>query len=166
MSTNAPFQDLTASAITAPDRRPVVVLAGGDNETRQSLRTALESWGLDIIEAGSCSQAPEVAGQCRPDLVLLDASIPFTECLEAAATLRNQSPTADIPVLVISDFRQAPFREAALAQGVADYLTKPCSPGMLHDTVLRLTDRRPARLQNAPQRIRHIRPRIRPNSVL
>lgn len=166
MSPNAPHQGLTGSAIPIPDRRPMVVLAGGDEETRRSLRTTLETWNLDVTEAGSCSQAPVVASECLPDLVMLDASIPFTESLEAAAKLKNQSPTAGTPVLMISDFAQAPFRDAALAQGVAEYVTRPCSPDELYETVLRLTERRTSRIPAMPRRIGQNRPRIRPNSIV
>lgn len=144
-------------------RRPLVVIASSDDAARDSLRLMLESWDLDVAEAASCSDAPEVAGRCHPDLVLLNAAIPFTESLEAAAALRNQPPTSDVPVLVVSEFVQEPFRKAALAQGVADYLTKPCSLDQLRVTVLRL-----ARYQHVPNASTrsHNRPRIRPNSVL
>lgn len=164
MSTDATFQGSNGTHPHAAERRPLVVLAGSNEDSRRMMCTVLEDWGIDVSVAGPCSEAPEVAGDLRPDLVMLDAAIPFTESLEAAATLKNQSPTAGIPVLMISDFAQSPFRDAALAQGVADYVAKPCSLDALHQIVLDLLQR--PRSPRPPQRSYHNRPRIRPNSVL
>lgn len=164
MSPDARSQGSIGSDSLDSERRPLVVVAGSSEEARQMLRTMLEAWDLEVTVAGSCSEAPEVAGHLCPDLVMLDAAIPFTESLEAAATLKNQPPTANIPVLMISDFAQPPFRDAALAQGVADYLTKPCSLDELHETVLNLLQR--PRSLRPPRRSYQNRPRIRPNSVL
>ena len=164
MSPHGPERDSAGTSTRAHVRRPLVVLAARDEETRQAMRTILETWNLDVAEAASCSKASEVAGYVPPDLVLLDAEIPFTESLEAAAALRNQKPTADIPVLMISEFTQPPFREAARAQGIADYITKPCSLEQLHDTVLSLIQHHTG--PKPPPRNYHNRPRIRPNSVV
>jgi two-component system alkaline phosphatase synthesis response regulator PhoP len=164
MSPNATSQGLIGSDPHTPERRPLIVVAGRSEDARQMMRAMLESWDLDVTVAGSCSEAPEVAGQLHPDLVMLDAAIPFTESLEAAAMLRNQPPTANIPVLMISDFTQSPFRDAAMAQGVADYVTKPCSLDELHETVLNLLQR--PQSPRPVHRAYRNRPRIMPNSVL
>ena len=157
-------QGLNGPGAHGPDRRPLLVLAGKDEETRRAIRRILETWDVDVTEVGSCSEAPKVAGKVHPDLVLLDAAIPFTESLEAAAALKNQPPTSGIPVLIISEFAQPPFRDAGLAQGIAEYLTKPCSLEQLHETILRLARKAPGK---HPQRPGYLnRPRIRPNSVL
>ena len=164
MSPHKPEQDSTGSITDVPARRPLVVLASKDEQERHAMRTILETWDLDITESNSCSEAPEVAGNVHPDLVLLDVAIPFTEGLEAAAALKNRPPTSGIPVLIISEFAQPPFRDAALAQGVAEYMTKPCSLEQLHETILRLARKAPGK---HPQRPGYLnRPRIRPNSVL
>ena len=164
MAPHGSKQDSAGKSAHTHARRPLVVLAGKDIGERQAMRVILETWDLDVTEAGSCSEAPEVAGSVLPDLVLLDAEIPFTESLEAAATLRNQQPTADTPVLMLSEFTQSPFREAALAQGVADYITKPFGLEHLHNIVLNLI--RPPCGPYRPLRKYHNRPRVRPNSVL
>ena len=164
MSPHGPERDSAGTSTRANVRRPLVVLAARDEETRQAMRTILETWNLDVAEAASCSKASEVAGDVHPDLVLLDAEIPFTESLEAAAALRNQKPTADIPVLMISEFTQPPFREAARAPGYRRLHHKTLQPRAAPRYRLEPYPTSYGPEATAPQL--YNRPRIRPNSVV
>ena len=145
---------------------PLVLLAGSRAETRRMMRLVLESWGLDAAETGSCWEAPEAAAKCRPVLVLIDATEPFSESLAAAAALKGQLSTVDIPILMISGFTRPSFRQAAVAVGVSDYLTKPCDLQKLHKSVFGLTNLRPTGHRLPRESNRNHRPRIRSNSVI
>ena len=138
MSPLSPKPEVAGSFSPDGEARPLALIAGRHDDTRQMMRHLLETWGFRVAEAGSCGEAPAVAEQNVPSLVLLDTSIPFTETLNAAASIRNGSKTREIPIILISGFGQEAFRYAALAQGVNRYFVKPIDLDVLRDHVQRL----------------------------
>ncbi len=82
--------------------------------------------GLAGLAAASGDPSGGVAG--RPDLVLLDWTMPKMSGLDVCAALRANPVTAGIPVILLT----AKAQEAELAQGLAagadDYIVKPFSP--------------------------------------
>jgi CheY-like chemotaxis protein len=61
----------------------------------------------------------------RPDLIVMDIQLPGMDGLEITKKLREQSDTADIPVVAVTSYAMKGDREKALAAGCAGYVTKP-----------------------------------------
>ncbi|MBL8340004.1 MAG: PAS domain S-box protein [Rubrivivax sp.] len=72
-----------------------------------------------------------------PDLVLLDIQMPEMDGFEVLARLRAHAATAQVPVLAVSASAMQADRDAALAAGFAEYLTKPVDLAVLSDAVRR-----------------------------
>ena len=67
----------------------------------------------------------------KPDLILLDVMMPDMDGYEVLTRLRADPATSDIPVLFVTALDGDNNEEFGLAQGAADYITKPIRPGVL-----------------------------------
>lgn len=79
-----------------------------------------------VDEAASGEEACQRAGTLRPDVVVLDISMPGVGGLETISRLARVAPESR--VLMLSVHESAPFPALALARGASGYLTKRCAP--------------------------------------
>lgn len=106
------------------------ILIVEDNYDNRAIYTvALEIAGFEVIEAYNGEAGVELARERRPDLIIMDLSMPVLDGWGAMEKLRSDPRTSHIPVLALSahvvlngDYRRS--REA----GFAAYLTKPVEP--------------------------------------
>ena len=85
-------------------------------------------------EAANGQEAVEKTLQLKPDLVLLDVSMPIMNGLQAAKVIRQVSPTTKIVILSMHDSAQI-VKESKLA-GAHAYLTKACAPDELRTVIV------------------------------
>lgn len=92
--------------------------------------------GFQVVgEAGDGEQAIEMAGRLRPDLVLLDMSMPRMDGLEALPHILAASPKSR--VVVFSGFSHEKLAATALSLGAASYLEKGATPEDIVGTLRR-----------------------------
>lgn len=121
---------------------PRLILAADDNaQIRMLVRAALRSLGHDLIEAVDGEEALELAIARRPDLVLLDVTMPKLDGWEVLHFMRLRPETADVPVMMLTTAAQKTDLDHAAGLGCDDYLTKPFSPGDLRQHVERILGR-------------------------
>ena len=97
-----------------------------DNEDNvYMLVRRLRRHGFEVIVAGDGAQGIEAARRERPDLVLMDLSLPVLDGWEATRRLKEAVETRAIPVIALSAHAMAGERERALQAGCDDYDTKP-----------------------------------------
>jgi signal transduction histidine kinase len=111
-----------------------VVVIDDTEDLRDLLRIALERGGMQIVgEAGDGAAGIEVVRAARPDVVLLDLSMPIMDGLEALPHLRALAPQATI--IVLSGFGASQMAERAIENGADGYLQKGMSLGQILDRV-------------------------------
>jgi DNA-binding NarL/FixJ family response regulator len=95
---------------------------------RAGLRTIIEaSTDLEVVgEAGDGAQAVTVVGETRPDVVLMDLSMPGVDGIEAIRRLRAAGH--ETPVVVLTSFAEAERVRSALEAGAVGYLLKDSEP--------------------------------------
>jgi response regulator NasT len=100
-----------------------VLLAEDEALIRLDLREMLEEEGFAVVgEAGDGASAVRLAGELRPDLVILDVKMPVLDGISAA----EQIVTAGIaPVVVLTAFSQRDLVARAREAGAMAYLVKP-----------------------------------------
>jgi two-component system NarL family response regulator len=104
-----------------------VVIADDHVLFRRGLRRLLEQHGMEVVgEASNGRQAVQLARELRPDVVVMDISMPLMDGVEAARAIRADDPAARILMLTIST-DEAPVLDALLA-GAAGYQLKDASP--------------------------------------
>jgi two-component system cell cycle response regulator DivK len=97
-----------------------------DNEDNvYMLSRRLRRLGFDVEVAGDGKRGVEAARAVRPDLILMDLSLPIVDGWEAARRLKADSATRGIPVIALSAHAMSGDREKALAAGCDDYDSKP-----------------------------------------
>jgi DNA-binding NarL/FixJ family response regulator len=82
-------------------------------------------------EAENGQRAIEEAERLKPDLIVLDLSMPIMNGLEAARILRGMMP--NIPILMYTSFASSNLAEEALAAGVSRVSTKSSPPALIKD---------------------------------
>lgn len=115
-----------------------VLIADDADETRLLLRTLLApSRAFEVVaEAATGRAAVDMAIEHRPDLALLDLSMPELDGLEALPLIREAVPGCT--VVVLSGFEADRMADKAMAAGAAAYLTKGISPTEIVGSLLRI----------------------------
>jgi DNA-binding NarL/FixJ family response regulator len=102
-----------------------VLLADDHQMLRQALRRSLEDAGLTVVgEAGDGDHAVALVHALRPDVVVMDVSMPVLDGIEA--TRRIASAGLDSRVLVLTMHDEDALRAKALRAGASGFLTKDC----------------------------------------
>ena len=109
------------------------ILIVEDNEmNRDMLSRRLQRRGYQVFVATDGAAGVEAATRHRPDLVLMDMSLPVVDGWEATRRIRADVATAGIPIIALTAHAMAGDREKAIAAGCDDYDTKPIDlPGLL-----------------------------------
>ncbi len=97
-----------------------------DNEDNvYVMKSRLTRAGYTVLVAPDAEQGVTMAAAERPDLILMDLSLPGLDGWEATRRLKAAAETRGIPVIALSAHAMAGDREKALAAGCDDYDTKP-----------------------------------------
>lgn len=106
---------------------PIRVLLADDHTLlRESLRRSLESARVTVVgEAADGDQAVQLAQELRPQVVLMDVSMPGTDGVEATRAIRSQVPEVDVVMLTMHADHSV--IDAAFRAGAAGYLVKDCT---------------------------------------
>lgn len=102
------------------------LLVVDDNEmNRDMLSRRLARKGFDVSLAVDGAEGVAKARAEKPDLILLDMSLPVLDGWEAARQLKGADDTRAIPIIALTAHAMAGDREKALEAGCDDYDTKP-----------------------------------------
>ncbi len=89
------------------------------------LKSRLTRKGFTVLVATDGAQGVAMAISERPDLILMDLSLPVLDGWEATRRIKAAGETRHIPVIALSAHAMAGDREKALAAGCDDFDTKP-----------------------------------------
>ena len=109
----------------------LVVLADDDATTIVLISTILKHFNFACEVAHDGSQAFEIARAKKPDLVLLDVSMPKMNGFEALTALRGDSATRNIPIVLVSGHHDEADVVKGFTLGADDYISKPFNSGEL-----------------------------------
>jgi two-component system cell cycle response regulator DivK len=102
---------------------------------RRMYEAYFESKGVGIITAADGMSALMAVGNERPDIIVLDLSMPAMSGWDVIRHLKQEPWTRTIPIIALSGLDE---RESALEAGANSYVAKPCLPVDLHNEILRL----------------------------
>ncbi len=105
---------------------------------RMRCKKLLSQSGFDVIEAATGAQAVEVYKEDRPDVVLLDITMPDMDGLTALKELKKLDP--NVKVAMVSAMGQQSVVMEALKSGARDFLVKPFDPDRVLATVRKMLE--------------------------
>lgn len=123
---------------------PRLLLVEDNEMNRDMISRRLMRRGFEVCFAEDGEQGIAQARQEKPDLILMDMSLPVMDGWEATRRLKSQPETQQIPVVGLSAHAMQGDREKALASGCDDYDTKPVD-------IARLTEKIGALLEGGRQ---------------
>ena len=121
------------------DSRPTVLVVEDFEDNRFMMRRLLEMSGYRVVEAINGQQAVEAARRERPDIILMDLSLPMLDGLAATRRIREYDGLSKVPIVAVSAHDSADFHAEALAAGCNEYVTKPIDFDQLVQLLNRLT---------------------------
>jgi CheY-like chemotaxis protein len=103
-----------------------ILIVENDQDSRDLLRILLEGRGHEVAEAVTGEQGFAEAMRFRPDLVLMDISLPGAiDGLEATRRLRSDGAFDCVPILALTAHALRGDRERMLLAGCDEHVTKP-----------------------------------------
>jgi two-component system, cell cycle response regulator DivK len=115
------------------------VLLVEDNEmNRDMLSRRLTRRGFEVIFAVDGQQGVDLARAERPDIILMDMSLPVLDGWEATRRVKADSATRSVPVIGLTAHAMSGDREKAMEAGCDDYDTKPVELDRLIGKIERL----------------------------
>jgi two-component system cell cycle response regulator DivK len=111
-----------------PKLGKTVLLVEDNLHNRRIFAGILAHYGYDVQEAQNGVEAVELAQAGRPDLILMDLSLPVMDGWEATKKIKSIPELHDIPIVALTAHAMAGDETKALEAGCDGYLSKPISP--------------------------------------
>jgi len=116
------------------------VLVTEDNPLHMKIfKLNLTFSGFSVLEAENGERGLELARSERPDLILVDLSLPKVDGWEMIGRMKDDAATRDIPVIVVSARRPQDEAARATLLHIEAYITKPFDPealmGLVRETI-------------------------------
>jgi CheY-like chemotaxis protein len=124
--------------IAMAHRKTLFLLVEDFEDSRFMMRRLLEMAGYRVVEATDGEQAVALALTEKPQLILMDLSLPKLDGLAATREIRGHRASAKIPIVAVSAHDSPQSRDEALAAGCNEYVTKPVDFEQLNSVVTRL----------------------------
>lgn len=122
-------QDSTTTSSAGPDQtgptRATVLIVDDEILLQSSVRRTLEDTGVTVHCAGTAREGFEAAAKLKPDLILLDLSLPDGDGLTLCRKLCAEPATAHASVIFMTVDDSTERKLACFNAGAADYITKP-----------------------------------------
>jgi len=116
-------------------RDRTVLIVEDSDDARYFMRLALEQLDYIVVEAENGAAALEVAERERPDIILMDLSLPIMDGLAATEKIRAKDGLKGIPIVAVTAHQETDFRAGAKAAGFDAYVTKPIDMDFLSDLI-------------------------------
>ena len=109
-------------------RRAVVLIVDDSRDARELYGLYLSHQGFSVKLASNGVEAVNAAIALRPDVIVMDLSMPYLDGIAATQRLKAHPWTKNIPVILLTGYPYKAIHQGALEGGVDVFLTKPCLP--------------------------------------
>ncbi len=105
-----------------------ILIVEDEKDIVKMLEYNLKKEGFRTLSVHDGEDALDLANREHPDLVILDLMLPGIDGLEVCKTLKKESKTTSIPIIMLTAKSQESDKVIGLELGADDYMTKPFSP--------------------------------------
>ncbi len=112
-----------------------VLLVEDFEDTRLFMRLELEDQGFIVFEAENGKIAVDTAIREKPDVILMDLTLPLMDGFAATKLIRQEEQLKDVPIIAVTAHQEDDFRSDAKASGFDAYVTKPIDVNWLTELI-------------------------------
>ena len=120
------------------EQGPLILVVDDYQDAREMYAEYLQYSGFRVAEAKNGNEAVAQARSLKPDLILMDLSLPGMDGWEATRVLKADDETRHIPIVALTGHALAGASEGARKAGCDSFVTKPCLPDDLVVEVRRM----------------------------
>lgn len=120
---------------------PLILIVDDFEDNRRIYVQFLTFSGFRVAEAENGKEALDLAFTLRPDLIVMDLSLPVMDGWEATRRLKSDDRTRDIPVVALTGHALTGHSKGAKEAGCDAYVPKPCLPEDLLEAIRPLLER-------------------------
>ncbi len=102
----------------------IVLIVEDYIDIRTMMKFLLQRYGYEVIEAADGNEAVERVKQYKPDLILMDLSLPNMDGLTATQIIRKSEGVSKVPIIAVTAYGNSYYRRAIEA-GCDDLINKP-----------------------------------------
>ncbi len=117
---------------------PTILLVEDNLHNRKIFQGVLSHAGFKVVEAEDGGRALQLVNSEKPDLILMDLSIPVIDGWECTRRLKADPATQKIPIIALTAHAMRGDEERARGAGCDGYLSKPISPKRVVEEVKRV----------------------------
>jgi CheY-like chemotaxis protein len=119
-------------------KSPLILVVDDYQDAREMYAEYLQYSGFRVAEARNGNEAVDQAFALKPDLILMDLSLPGMDGWEATRRLKADEATRHIPIVALTGHALAGASDGARKAGCDSFVTKPCLPDDLVVEVRRM----------------------------
>jgi CheY-like chemotaxis protein len=112
-------------------REPLVLVVDDFPDNREMYAEFLAFSGFRVMQASNGKEALDLAFANRPDIIIMDLSLPEMDGWEATRRLKADRRTRTIPVVALTGHAMAGHSKSAIDAGCDSFVAKPCLPDQL-----------------------------------
>jgi two-component system cell cycle response regulator DivK len=114
--------------------RKKILVVEDHTDIRRMMSIALRQYGFDVVEAADGYEAIEKVAAERPDVVLMDLSMPILDGISSTRAIRSREGIGELPIIAITAYDK--YDDAmAISAGCNEVLRKPLDFEKLHSIV-------------------------------
>ena len=125
--------------------RPIILAVDDSKGLRLLIARALGGFHCEVAEASNGYNAFFAIERARPDLILLDVSMPVMDGIETLTRLKDTPELADIPVIMLTSPANHAIMDVIAKLGVSGTLMKPCTEAALVENICAVLKLKPAK---------------------
>lgn len=120
------------------DKKPLILIADDEEDTRSILELLLNEAGYDIISSYDGLDTLDSVKSSHPQMILLDIMMPLVDGIEVCRRIKSDDNTKDIKIIMLSASDESDSKNLAMECGADDYITKPFDSGDLLKRIAKL----------------------------
>jgi DNA-binding response OmpR family regulator len=119
-----------------------ILVVEDDRDIQKVIRMSLKFNGVkEVVTANDGEECLAAVNREKPDLVLLDVTLPKLDGYETCRRLKANAETRSIPVIFLTAKAQKSEEEIGMEAGAVGYMTKPFDPMKLLEQILGILER-------------------------
>jgi len=124
-----------------------ILVVDDDPDTGRLVRGWYKAQPVQVLEANNGEEGIRLASSEKPDLILMDFSMPGTNGFEASRRLKADPATAHIPVILLSAHREPQTKREGFDAGIDQYVEKPFDLGEMDSRIRSMIEKSKAYLK-------------------